>query len=68
MATDTGASFLQHLDGGGAMSSGHSQVILRVMLMGHQEGKCIIDLEADCGVLDAWLWGQQIPMACVEAR
>lgn len=40
-----------------AMSSGHSQVILRVMLTGHQEGQCIIDLEAYCGVWDAWIRG-----------
>lgn len=48
---------LQGLDGGRAVSSGHSQVILGVMLTGHQEGQCVIDLEADCGVFDAWLGG-----------
>lgn len=34
------------------------------MLTGHQEGQCVIGLEADCGVLDAQLLGQQIPEAC----
>lgn len=59
VAVGPGAFPLQSL-GGGAVSSGHSQVILGVMLTGHQEGQCIIDLEADCGVSDAWLWGRQI--------
>lgn len=39
------------------------------MLTGHQEGKCIVGLEADCGVSDAWLWGRQIPkVRGVEAQ
>ena len=68
-ATGIGASHLQYFGGGRAVSSGHSQVILGVMLTGHQEGKRIIDLEADGGVSDAWLWGRQIPTACgVEAH
>lgn len=33
------------------------------MLTGDQEGKRIVDLEADCGVADARLWGQQMPTA-----
>lgn len=67
--TGTGGSFLQYLDDGRTMSSGNSQVILWVMLTGHQEDKRIIDLEADCGVSDAWLWGQQIPVVCgIEAH
>lgn len=68
-AAGVGASPLQYLRGGRAVSTGHSRVILRVMVPGHQEGKCIIDLEADGGVSDAWLWGRQIPTACgVEAH
>lgn len=63
VAVGTGSFPLQSL-GGRAMFSGHSQVILRVMLTGHQEGQCIVDLEADCGVSDAWLWGRQIPKVC----
>lgn len=39
------------------------------MLMSHQEGQGIIGSEADCGVSDAWLWGQQILKMCgVEAQ
>lgn len=67
-AIGTGAFPRQSL-GGRAMFSGHSLVILRVVLTGHQEGQCIVDLEADCGVSDAWLWGRQIPKVCgVEAQ
>lgn len=36
---------------------GHSQVIVGIMLMGHQEGQGIIGLEADGRVSDARLWG-----------
>lgn len=55
--------------GAGAAFSAHSQVILGVVLTGHQEGQGVIDLEADSGVPDAGLWGRLIPKARgVEAQ
>lgn len=52
-----------------AVSSGHSQVVLGVVLTSHQECQRVIDLEADNGVSDAWLWGWQVPKVCgIEAR
>ena len=39
------------------------------MLTGHQEGQCIVGLEADCGVSYARLWERQIPkVRGVEAQ